>query len=138
MKKILIVIVAAHSLAAFGCTNKRADCGKAVDNGTEVQKADLPTGIDDKKKGKMKDLAMSHCKDDKWADDVLQCMSEAKTGTDFKSCQSRLTPEQKGSMQNAMSELMAREGMAPAGRDSSAPAGGSGAGSAAAGTAEHP
>ncbi len=129
MKNISILLVAAGSLAAFGCTKKGADCGKAVDKGMEVQKAHL-SSMDDTMKGKMKDVALSHCKDDKWSDDVLQCMSEAKADTDFKICQAKLTPEQEGRMQKSMKELMMSSGkMAPASGAGSAAAAGSGNGS---------
>ena len=127
LKNISIVFVAAVSLAASGCSKKAADCGKAVDKGAELQKAHM-AGMDEALKGKMKDVALSHCKDDKWPDDVLQCMTEAKADTDFKACQSKLTPEQKDSMQKSMKDLMA--GMAPAGGSGAmAPAGGDAAGS---------
>ena len=135
IKKISIVFVAAVSLAAFGCTKKGANCGNAVDEGMEVQKAHL-SGMDDAMKGKMKDVALSHCKDDKWSDDVLQCMSEAKADTDFKICQAKLTPEQEGSMQKSMKELMMSSSKrAPASGAGSVAAGSATAGSAATGSA---
>jgi hypothetical protein len=41
------------------------------------------SGMDDQLKSKMKAVALSHCKDGKWSDDVVQCMSEAKADTDL-------------------------------------------------------
>ncbi|HEY0253020.1 MAG TPA: hypothetical protein VGC41_15900 [Kofleriaceae bacterium] len=140
MQKISNVLAAALSLASFSCAKKSAEtqtsdkshpvpeCGRAIDNGAELQKAHM-AGVDDKMKGKMKDVALSHCKDDKWSDDVLQCMTEAKSDTDFKACQGRLTADQKDSMQKSLRDLKTAAGaMAPAGGD----------GSAAAEAAEHP
>ena len=126
MKKISIVFVAALSLAAFGCAKSASGSGEAAykdrpvltvaRQSTTVWWSRRPpaAGMDDKMNGKMKDVAMSHCKDDKWSDDVVQCMSEAKTDTDFQTCQGRLTPEQKDGVQKAMKDLKtAGGGMAP-------------------------
>ena len=69
------------SLAAFGC-KKKGDCDSAINNMMEVSKADMAKGMDDKMMDKMKGIAMSHCKDDKWPDDALKCMKEAKSNAD--------------------------------------------------------
>ncbi|HEX4456469.1 MAG TPA: hypothetical protein VIA18_00785 [Polyangia bacterium] len=143
-KRISLALVVGLSVAVSGCAKKGvgADCGKAVANGVEVQKAHL-AAMDEATKDKMKDVALSRCQDDKWSEDVLQCMSEAKADTDFKTCQGKLTPEQHRSMQQAMKNLAAAgsSGKAPANRAGSVGATAGSAGSdddAAAQAAEHP
>lgn len=103
MKKLSIVLVL--SLAAFGCKKGGADCDKAITHSMELSKADM-AGVDDKMMGKMKDLALQHCRDDKWSDEVVKCMAEAKTGTDSKSCYGKLTADQSQKMNKAAMELM--------------------------------
>jgi hypothetical protein len=144
MKKMSIVFVAALSLAAIGCKKKGGDCAKAIANSMELSKADLGSA-DDKTKAKMKDLGVSHCKDDKWSDEVVQCMTDAKAEAEAKNCYGKLTPEQQDKMNRSMMEApphagsdmagSAAAGSAPPSADgsagSAAPAG-SGSGSAAA------
>ena len=126
MKKISILFVAAVSLAAFGCKKKGGDCDKAINNMMEVSKADMSkNGMDDKMMGKMKDIAMQHCKDDKWPDDALKCMSDAKTSADANACQSKVPKEMADKMAKDMMAAMTAGGPP-------APAGGSAEGSAAA------
>jgi hypothetical protein len=143
MKTISIVFVAALSLAALGC-KKGADCGKAMDNSMELGKADMAKmpGAEGMM-GKLKDLGVQRCTDDKWSAEVVQCMIDAKTKDDGKTCYSKLTPEQQGKMNKAAMEIMmpthgaghmagaAGGGEAPgsAGGSGSAPAGDTGGGS---------
>jgi hypothetical protein len=77
---------------------------------------------------KMKDLGVQHCKDDKWSDETVKCMSDAKTQGDAQGCYTKMAPEQQEKMTKAMMELMMPSGGAGAGA-------GAGAGSAAAGSA---
>jgi len=165
MKKISVIFVAALSLAAFGCKKKSADsgsgsngngsasatggggdCNSAMSNSMEVSKADLAKmpGVDDKMLAKLHDLGVKHCTDDKWSDDVIKCMTGAKTEAEAQGCYGKLTPEQRDTMNKAAIELTTPPagagGAAGAGSDGaaagsgSAPAAGSdtGSGSAAA------
>jgi len=150
MKNISILFVAALSFAAVGCKKKGggADCTKAINNSMAVSKADMAKmpGMDDKMMQKMTDVGIQHCKDDKWPDDAVKCMSDAKTEADAQSCYGKLSKEQQDKMNKAAMELAtppagaaagsAAEGgaAAPTGSDTgSAPAGSSeGSGSAGA------
>ena len=126
------MVVAALSLAAGACSKKGgADCSKAVANGMEVGKANLPAS-DEKAMAKLRDIGVKRCQEDKWSDDVLKCMVEAKTEADGQGCYGKLTPDQQTKMNTA-----AMEGMSPpkAGSgNAAAPGSGSdsGSGSAAA------
>ncbi len=137
MTKISFVFVAALSVAAFGCKKKGADCAKAINNSMELSKADMSKmpGMDDKMMEKMKDLGMQHCKDDKWSDDVLKCMSDAKTETDAQACYGKLPHDQQEKMNQDMMNMMksgagAAGGAAPGGAGGAAGGSGGAAGGA--------
>jgi hypothetical protein len=112
MTKISIAVVAAFSLAAFGCKKKSADCDSAINNMMEVSKADLSKvpGMDDKMMDKMKGIAMQHCKDDKWPEDALKCMKEAKSNADAKKCQGMLPKELDKKMMDDVANSMGMGG----------------------------
>jgi hypothetical protein len=138
MKNLTLLFVAALSFAAFGCKKKGGDCDKAIANSMEVSKADMAKmpGVDDKMLAKMHDLGVQHCKDDKWPEDAVKCMTDAKTETDGQACYGKLAPEQQDKMNKATIALMtppAAAGAGSAGSGSSAgsaPANGSDTGSA--------
>ena len=133
MKTLPIVFVAGLSLAAFGCKKKGgADCDKAITNSMAVSKADMAKmpGVDDKMMAKMKDLGVQHCKDDKWSDDTVTCMSDAKTQGDAQGCYGKMAPEQKEKMAKAMMDIMT-----PPGGGGMGGAGGSAAAGGSAGAA---
>lgn len=129
MKNLSIVLVMAVSLAAFGCKQKGGDCAAAIDHSMELAKADMAKmpGAD-KMMGKMHDLGLQHCKDDKWSDEAIKCMVDAKAEADAQTCYGKLTPEQREKMNKAAMELMTPPAPPPT------PAG-SDMGSAAAGSA---
>jgi|SRR5580704_531159 hypothetical protein len=108
MKKISLAFVAALSLAAVGCNKKGADCGNAITNSMEISKANMQKmpGVDDKMMAKMKDIGLQHCKDDKWSDDALKCMSDAKTEADAQSCYGKLSHDQQEKMNHAIMDAM--------------------------------
>jgi len=108
MNKISIVFVAALSLAAFGCKKKGGDCDKAINNMMEVSKAEMSKmpGMDDKMMDKMKGIAMQHCKDDKWPDDVLKCLSDAKAMGDADTCTKKMPKDMQDKMSKDMMAAM--------------------------------
>jgi len=107
MNKLSFVFLAALSVAALGCKKKGADCDKAIDHSMELSKADMQKmGEDDATIAKMRAIGVDHCKSDKWAGDVVQCMIDAKTEADAQGCYKKLTPEQQTAMNNAAMEAM--------------------------------
>jgi hypothetical protein len=146
MTKTSIVLVAALSLAAFGCKKKGGDCTAAIANSMEVAKSSM-AGVDKAMLAKMHDLAVKSCQDDKWSDEVIRCMTDAKSETAAQACYGKLTTDQQAKMNKAAADLAttaagsgsaaagsAPAGSAPAGSADSAGSAGS-AGSAAAGSA---
>jgi hypothetical protein len=132
----MIVLVSVLSLAAFACKKKGGggDCDKAIAHGLELAKADLPS--DEKMLAKMKDLGIQHCKDDKWPDDAIKCMVDAKAETEAQACYGKLSPEQQKKMNDAAAALQPTPppkepaaGSAAAGSDSGSAAGSPHAGS---------
>jgi len=125
-----IMVVAALSLAAGGCSKKGgADCSKAIANGMEVGKATLPTS-DEKMMTKLREVGVKRCQEDKWSDEVLKCMIDAKTEAEGQSCYGKLTPDQQSKMNTA-----AMEGMSPQNAGSGNAAGSGSAGGESAGSA---
>ena len=102
MKNVSICFVIALSLAAFGCKKKGADCTAAINHSMDLSKADMekmPGG--EQMMGKMRDLGVQHCKDDKWSDEAVKCMIAAKDMTEAQACYGKLTKEQQETMNNA-------------------------------------
>jgi hypothetical protein len=146
MTKLSFILVGL--LAVAGCKKKAggADCDAAINHSMELSKAEMSKmpGVDEAMMGKMKDVGIQHCKDDKWSAEATKCMIDAKTMGDAQACYGKLTQDQRDKMNKAAMEL------APApteGAGSGAPAQGSQgsaelasgaepAGSAAAGSAE--
>ena len=107
MKALPFVFAIGMSVASFGC-KKGGDCQKAIDHSMELSKADMSKmpGMDDKMMGKLKDMGVQHCKDDKWPEDAIKCMTDAKSETDSQACFSKLSHEQQDKMNKAMMEMM--------------------------------
>jgi len=142
MKKILFVLLA----LAAGCKKKGGDCTAAIDHSMELSKADMSKmpGMDDKMMAKLKDVAVSHCKDDKWPAEALKCMTDAKTESDAQACYGKLSQDQQQKMNQAMMDAMksampaAPPPAAPAGSDTGSAPAGSDTGSAPAGAGSAP
>lgn len=136
MKKISFVFVAALAFGAFGCKKGGGDCGKAIDNSMALSKADMQKmpGVDDKMLAKMKDIGLQHCKDDKWSDEAVKCMSDAKAEADARTCYDKLSHDQQEKMNHAvmdaMKSVMGAPPAAPAPAATSADMGSAGTGSA--------
>jgi len=144
MKKILFVLLALA--AAAGCKKKGGDCTAAIDHSMELSKADMSKmpGMDDKMMAKLKDVAVSHCKDDKWPAEALKCMTDAKTESDAQACYGKLSQDQQQKMNQAMMDAMksampaAPPPAPPAGSDTGSAPAGSDTGAAPAGTGSAP
>jgi hypothetical protein len=136
MQKISIVFAATLALAAFGCKKKGADCGQAIANSMELSKAEMAKmpGVDDKMMAKMRDLGVEHCTADKWSDDAIKCMSDAKAMADAQGCYGKLSAEQRDKMNKAVAAAMTPPSGAGGAAAGGAAAGGAAAGSAAAGS----
>jgi hypothetical protein len=92
---------------AVGCGSKGGDaaqCSAAAEKGvttmqaavkarapssaTPEQVAQITDGI-----GKLKDVLVKHCTEDKWPKDVIDCYSNASSQQEFKACRERLPKE---------------------------------------------
>jgi hypothetical protein len=129
MMKTISFVLVALSFAALGCKKESVDCAKAIANSMEVSKADMEKrpGMDDKTMQKMKDIGLQHCKGDKWPEDALKCMSDAKTEADAQACYGKLSREQQDNMNQAAMDMA----KSASGATGSAGAGDIGSGSAA-------
>ena len=116
MKTLSIAFVAVLALTAFGCKKKGGDCGTAINHSMELSKAEMAKtpGTDAATMQKMSDLGLQHCKDDKWGDDAIKCMTDAKAMTDSQVCFDKLTPDQREKMMKAAMALAPTPTPAPA------------------------
>ncbi len=124
MKHLSIALVAVLALTAFGCKKKGgADCDTAINHSMELSKAEMAKqpGTDDAMLKKMSDLGRQHCKDDKWSDDAVKCMVDAKAMADAQGCFGKLTQDQQDKMMKAAMALAPAP--APAGSAVAAPTG---------------
>jgi hypothetical protein len=106
MKKILVV--AALSLAAFGCKKSGPDCDSAIANSSELAKASMlkMAGGDEKVLAKLHDLGVKNCQDDKWSEAAIKCMVDAKSESDAQGCYGNLTADQQAKMNKSAKEAM--------------------------------
>jgi hypothetical protein len=107
LKTTLISLCGCLALAA-GCGSKGGDpaqCSAAAEKGvaamqeavksnaaskgaTPDQVAQITDGI-----GKLKDVLVKHCTEDKWPKDVIDCYGKASTQPEFKACREKLPKE---------------------------------------------
>jgi hypothetical protein len=107
MKNLSVVFVMAMSLAAFGCKKKGADCAAAIDHSMDLSKADMEKMPGGKEMmGKMRDIGVQHCKEDKWSDEAVKCMNDAKAEADAQTCYGKLTADQRDKMNKAAMAAM--------------------------------
>jgi hypothetical protein len=133
MKSITLVLAIALGFTAAGCKKKGgADCQKAIDHSMELSKPMMEKmpGMDDATMQKMKDLGLQHCKDDKWSDEAVKCMIDAKSMEEAQGCYQKLSKEQRQSMNKAAMEMQPTGGAAGSAAPAAPPPGGE-AGSAA-------
>ena len=140
MKNLSLVLVAALSFAAIGCKKKAApgggDCATAVHHSMDLSKAEMAKmGTDDKMMAKMVDIGIQRCKDDKWSNEALKCMTDAMTMNDAQACYSKLTPEQQKKMNEAAMALSTPPTEPGSGAATGSDTGSAAAGSGAAGSA---
>jgi hypothetical protein len=140
MKNFTFVFVAALALAAVGCKKKGGDCAGAIDHSMELSKDSMSKmpGMDDKMISKLKDIAVQHCQEDKWPDEVMKCMSDAKAEADDQACYTKLTKEQQDKMNKAMMETVMNAKGGKMGHDMNAAPAGSAAGGDMAGSGSAP
>lgn len=145
MKNLAFVLVAALPFAALGCKKGGAggDCAAAINHSMELSKDMMvKMGTDDATMAKMKDVGIQHCKDDKWSDDAIKCMVDAKAMADAQACYGKLTQEQRDAMKNATKDLRPTAPAAgstatpPAGSAAMAPGGSGSAAMAGSGSAK--
>lgn len=113
MKTISLAFVSI--VLAVGCKKSGPDCAKAIDRGLELSKSGAEMkGLDDQTLAKMRELGIQHCQDDKWPDDAVQCIIDAKELPAAQACYGKLSAEQRGKMQAAAKDMKPKAEPAPA------------------------
>jgi hypothetical protein len=113
MQKLTIMFAGVLALSAFGC-GKGSACDKAIAHSMELSKGDMAKmpGVDEKMMTKLRDIGVDHCKNDKWPDEAISCMNDAKAEADATACYGKLSADQREKMQKAA--MAAMQSMAPA------------------------
>lgn len=110
MRKILLVAVLVLSGCGKKASTPKGDCGVAVDNAMNLSKEDFKkSNVADATVPKIRDASVARCKEDKWSDKVLQCLTDAKASDDIKKCQQMMTKEQNDNMAKAITAAMATQ-----------------------------
>ena len=138
MRNFLLVVAV---LALSGCGKKgdeaKGDCTTSVTNAVNLSSEEFKkNGVTDATQAKIRESSIVRCKEDKWTNEVLKCLADAKQADAVAKCQNMMSKEQSDNMAKAIAGAM---GTQPDQGSGSAPDQGSaGSGSGSAGSAEAP
>ena len=129
MRKILLVV---GVLALSGCGKKgdepKGDCTTAVTNAVALSSEEFKkNGVTDETQTKIRESSITRCKEDKWTNEVLKCLADAKQADAVAKCQNMMSKEQSDNMAKAIAGAM---GSQPDQGSGSAPDEGNGSGAA--------
>lgn len=107
MRKILLVAV----LALSGCGKKgseaKADCTASVTNAVSLSSDELKkSGATPDTVTKIRESSITRCKEDKWSNEILKCLADAKKADDVSKCQAMMSKEQSDNMAKAIAGAM--------------------------------
>lgn len=110
MRNTLLLVV----LALSGCGNKgseaKGDCTKAVTNAVNLGTEDFKkSGVTDPTQAKIRTESIARCNADKWSNEVLTCMVEAKKSDEVSKCQQMLSKEQNDNLAKVITNAMAAQ-----------------------------
>jgi hypothetical protein len=130
MRKTLLLVVAA--LALSGCGKKgseaKGDCATSVANAVSLSAEEFKKqGVTDATVAKIRDSSITRCKEDKWTNEILKCLADAKKADDVAKCQQMMSKEQSDNMAKAIAGAMGTQPEPPPDTGSGS---GSGSGSA--------
>jgi hypothetical protein len=137
MRNFLLVVAV---LALSGCGKKadeaKGDCTTSVTNAVNLSSEEFKkNGVTDETQAKIRESSIVRCKEDKWTNEVLKCLADAKQADAVAKCQNMMSKEQSDNMAKAIAGAM---GTQPDQGSGSAPPDQGSAGSGSAGSAEAP
>ena len=108
MRKTLLV---AAALALSGCGKKgseaKGDCAASVANAISLSAEEFKKqGLDDATVAKIRESSVTRCKEDKWSNEILKCLADAKKADDVAKCQQMMSKEQSDNMAKAIAGAM--------------------------------
>ena len=108
MRKTLLV---AAALALSGCGKKgseaKGDCATSVANAVSLSAEEFKKqGVTDATVAKIRDASVTRCKEDKWTNEILKCLADAKKADDVAKCQQMMSNEQSDNMAKAIAGAM--------------------------------
>jgi hypothetical protein len=136
MRKILLVAVVALSGCGKKASEPKGNCATSVANAMTLSAEEFKkTGVTEPTQVKIREASVLRCNEDKWSNEVLKCLADAKKADDVSKCQQMMSKEQSDNMSKAITAAMATQpdqgsGSAPPAEDTGS-AGSAGSGSAA-------
>lgn len=126
MRKILLVAVLALSGCGKQGSEVKADCAASVANAVNLSSEEFTkNGITATTQAKIREASVVRCKEDKWSNEVIKCLADAKKADDVSKCQAMMSKEQSDNMAKAIVAAQPEQGAAPdtgsAGSGSAAP-----------------
>ncbi len=123
-------------LALSGCGKKgsepKGDCATSVTNAVNLSAEEFKkSGVTDATVTKIRESSVARCKEDKWTNESLKCLADAKKADDVAKCQQMMSKEQSDNMAKAIAGAMTTQPDPGSGSGSALESVGSGSGSAA-------
>jgi hypothetical protein len=134
MRKILL-LVAVLGLSACGKKGDepKGDCTASVTNAVNLSAEEYKkSGVTEATVAKIRESSVVRCNEDKWTNEVLKCLADAKQADDVAKCQQMMSKEQNDNMAKAIAGAM---GTQPDQGSDAEPDGSAGSGSAGSGSA---
>ena len=108
MRKTWLVVAA---LALSGCGKKgseaKGDCAASVSNAVSLSAEEFKkNGVTDDTVAKIRESSITRCKEDKWTNEILKCLADAKKADDVSKCQQMMSKEQSDNMAKAIAGAM--------------------------------
>jgi hypothetical protein len=108
MRKILL-LVAVLGLSACGkkADEPKGDCTASVANAVNLSAEEFKkNGVTEATVEKIRESSVVRCKEDKWTNEVLKCLADAKKADDVAKCQQMMSKEQSDNMAKAIAGAM--------------------------------
>ena len=136
---VMIALLAAAGCSKKGSSASSSDCEAAIAKGTDSLLATVKSRAASPQMqesmtemvGKMKTTLTTRCTEDKWSAEVIECFTKLTSQAEMRTCEQKLTEDQRTKWRNDMRQIMGSmrmgPGHPPALGSSAPPAAGSGA-----------
>lgn len=126
MRKILLAAVLALSGCGKQASEAKGDCAASVANAVNLSSEEFKkNGVTDATQAKIREASVVRCNEDKWSNEVLKCLADAKKADDVSKCQNMMSKEQSDNMAKVIAGAMGTQpdqGSGTAAPDTESPA----------------